>query len=372
MRIPSQSRVRMIFFAALVVFFAFSCVSFAALSDQAAIEYHYQNGVKYYNRGLYEKAQTEFEKTLSLDPAHGEAKEYLEKVKVAKEEKKGVDEKKSDKSEVRELYDEAKELYAKRDYEAALEVFRKILEIKPIDDFASFYKERCEIFISRALAKEKKAEEQKQLKEKKQAERLSKKKDAEMKKLLGKEEKPAPVEPVAPVAKKPKPTAEERKAEKLKAREERLAKKNESIAQKQKEKEEKKLLKQEQKEEKLKIKEAIAQEKQESKGYAKIAEARRLEERKTKKEESLNKKEESRQRKEEAKHQKEETRQEVKNVKETFVEGVQHYGRRRFSEALVSFQAVIDAESDKTEKTYTDAAKRMMQKAKKRLKELEK
>ena len=39
------------------------------------------------------------------------------------------------------------------------------MELKPIDDFASYYKERCEIEIGRKLAREKKIEDKKRLKE---------------------------------------------------------------------------------------------------------------------------------------------------------------------------------------------------------------
>ena len=390
MKISSQSKIWIIYFLMAGIFYVSAPVLEAAV-DQASVEYHYQNGIKFYKRGLYEKAVHEFEKTLSLDPHHQEAKEYLDKVKATREEKKGVDAKKSPQPEIRKLYDEGTELYRKHDYEGAREVFNKILELKPVDEWASFYKERCEIFVARKLAREKKMEEKKQLKEKREHERLSRRKEREMKKLereailkqrvrINEERREARVKRVVKAKEekaieekesikeeKPAPSQEEkmqeksrvkeekiaaaggRQSEKLKAKEERRTQKKEKIAQRQKEKEEKRAAAQERRNEKLKAKEERAL---------------RLEERKTKKEGVLKQREQVQQ-------QKEEARQEHKNIKDLFVAGVEHYGRRQFKDAMASFEAVIEAESQQGEKTYTHAAQRMTDKAQRRLKEVQ-
>lgn len=155
----------------------------AKRDDPVAVELHYQNGVKYFNRGLYDRSIEEFQKTLELDPEHAESKEFLAKVQKTKEEKKNVESKMSTDTQLKELYKEGRERYQKKDYEAAIETFNKILSIKPIDDFASFYKERCEIFQGRKLAKVKKIEDKEKLKEKKVRDKENLKQAKEQKKI---------------------------------------------------------------------------------------------------------------------------------------------------------------------------------------------
>ena len=144
----------------LFLFFSFMVPKTEAALDPAAdpvvVELHYQNGIKFYKRGLYDKATEEFEKTLKLDPANAEAKDYLLKLKNQQGQEKIVDGKLSKDAPIRDLYEEGKRLYQKHNYEEAIKVFNKILELKPIDDFASYYKERSEIEIGRKLAREKK------------------------------------------------------------------------------------------------------------------------------------------------------------------------------------------------------------------------
>ncbi|MFH1691643.1 MAG: hypothetical protein ABIC68_03615 [Candidatus Omnitrophota bacterium] len=138
-----------------------------AATDPVVVELHYQNGVKFYKRGLYDKAAGEFQRTLVLEPTHQEAKDFLEKIQKMDEKQRRVEAKKSQDAQLKELYQQGKKLYSQHDFQGALDVFNKILKLKPIDDFASFYRERCEIFIARKLAKEKSVEQKRLLKERK-------------------------------------------------------------------------------------------------------------------------------------------------------------------------------------------------------------
>jgi|GEM_PF-827336 len=174
-------------FISLVLVFSYAGTVFHAQAakkdDPVAVELHYQNGVKYFNRGLYDRSIAEFQKTLELAPEHAEAKEFLEKVQKVKEEKKNVESKMSTDAQIKELYKEGRQRYQNKDYEAAIETFNKILSMKAIDDFASFYKERCEILLGRKLAKAKKIEDKEKLKEKKIRDKENLKKAKEQKKI---------------------------------------------------------------------------------------------------------------------------------------------------------------------------------------------
>ncbi len=143
----------------IMMFFCLGAFGVRAAIDPVVVEVHYQNGVKFYKRGLYKKAVRAFENTLSLDPQNSEATDYLQKAKAAAENEQVKDARASKTDEIRKLYEEGKSFYLKRDYKAAIDVFNEILSVKPIDDFASFYKERCEIMIARQLAREKKVED---------------------------------------------------------------------------------------------------------------------------------------------------------------------------------------------------------------------
>ena len=63
----------------IMMFFCLGSFGARAAVDPVVVEVHYQNGVKFYKRGLYKKAVRELENTLSLDPENREAKEYLQK-----------------------------------------------------------------------------------------------------------------------------------------------------------------------------------------------------------------------------------------------------------------------------------------------------
>jgi tetratricopeptide (TPR) repeat protein len=75
------------FHQALVLVIAVSLAAGAwAQSDPIAIEVRYQNGVKYFNRGLYDRAASEFERVLEMDPSYEDAEVYLEKIRRRAEE----------------------------------------------------------------------------------------------------------------------------------------------------------------------------------------------------------------------------------------------------------------------------------------------
>lgn len=425
----------------LIAVFAVFVVSGAVFKTEAAVdpiivELHYQNGVKYYKRGLYDKALSEFEKTLSLDPSHEEAKDYVEKIAKMDEKQKRVEAKKSENEQLKELYKKGKELYAQHDFEGAQAVFQQILKIKPVDDFASFYRERCEIFISRKLAREKKIEDRKKLKEKKiqeKEERIKKKeRDLERKRELAaerariKEEhkqavkdrksaqaqkktgEPAVVKEspeidtaqssVAKEAVKDaavssqEPTKKEMEAARRKqTKEEKVAaaeqRREERIAQAKQRREEKRAAAVKAKEEKRAQREKMRQEKEQAR-QAKILAAEekkqaRLAEIEAKKEAARQKKAqksnvappEDREKKNNLTLKKAPPavkssvlHEEGKSVKQLYLEGAEQLGRKQYTQAVESFLAVIEQEKNGP-KLYTNAAKRLIEKAQMRLNE---
>lgn len=315
----------------IVMFFCLGAFVARAAVDPVVVEVHYQNGVKFYKRGLYKKAVREFENTLSLDPENREATEYLQKARAAVDNERVKDARESKSDEIRRLYEEGKGLYLKREYKAAIEVFNEILSAKPIDDFASFYKERCEIMIARQLARERKVEDKKTGHE--DAGRIKEEKIKEKKlKELDKQE----------MLKKRSEISKERR----KAREEKVQTVSASTA-----REERQRAKQEK----------IDQKKQ--------ARDVRQEEKKALAEEKKAKKEEAGQKKKEVKTQKQEKKQEQTNIKELFLKGVEEYGRKEYESAIASFEAVIEAES-KGRKLYSSSAVRLMDKTKMKMKEV--
>ena len=381
----------------LFLFFSFMVLKTEAASDPTTdpvvVELHYQNGVKFYKRGLYDKATEEFEKTLSLDPAHQEAKDYLAKLKAQEGQKEIVDAKLSKDSQIRNLYEEGKRLYGKHNYEEAIKVFNKILESKPIDDFASYYKERCEIEIGRKLAREKKIEDKKRLKELKRKLQVDLKEEKERKKqeheeMLKKrkeikegerqnrasaqeERRQAHMNQALSQQEKKRATPEELKKQreekieekntaaqekidrKKEERQKRLEEKQAKIDEKKKAKEEKAANLKGQREEKLKEKENRRAAAIEAKEKAKQAKAAHVETKKIEKKEAVEKKKE--------------VQQERQNNKEIFLKGLESYSRKQYQEAITNFQTVIDAEA-KTTRIYTNSAKRLMDKANLRLK----
>ena len=314
----------------IMVFFCLGAFGARAAIDPVVVEVHYQNGVKFYNRGLYKKAVRAFENTLSLDPQNSEATEYLQKAKAAAENEQVKDARESKSDEIRRLYEEGKNLYLKRDYKAAIDVFNQILSAKPIDDFASFYKERCEIMIARQLSRERKVENKNTGKEDKTLIKEEKIKEKKLKELDKQE-----------MLKKRSEINQERR----KAREEKVQTASAPTA-----REERQRARQEKIDQKKQARELRQEEKKALAGEKKVA------------------KEEARQEKNEVKAQKQEKKQEQKNMKELFLKGVEEYGRKEYESAIASFEAVIEAESN-GRKLYSSSAARLMDKTKMKMKE---
>ena len=119
---------RQIIFTSMMFFCLGAFVALADV-DPVVVEVHYQNGVKFYKRGLYKKAVREFENTLSLDPQNSEATDYLKKAKSAAENEQVKDARESKNNDIHGLYEEGKGLYLKRDYKAAIDVFNQVLAV---------------------------------------------------------------------------------------------------------------------------------------------------------------------------------------------------------------------------------------------------
>jgi len=162
----------------LLAVFLFSAMRLEA-ADPVVVELHFQNGVKYYKRGLYDRAVEEFEKTLSMEPEHEEAKIYLEKVRLIQKNQTKVEAKASKNAELKQLYEDGRRLFAAHKYQETIDICNKILQIKPIDDFASYYREESEIMISRQLKREKKAQDKEKAKESRKQAKIDKAQERE-------------------------------------------------------------------------------------------------------------------------------------------------------------------------------------------------
>ncbi len=334
-------------------FFLFVFLAFGAFTSEAAdpvvVEVHYQNGVKFYQRGFYDRAVQEFEKTLSLEPEHAEAQEYLDRARALAAAQTRVGAQKSRSQELESLYTEGKRLYAQRDYKAAIEVFEKILEEKRVDDFASFYKERCEILISRELAREKKKEAKLKAKEDAQIRKEEMKKDKAIEraenKAIAQKRRNDRKEGLSQSERKA--DIEEKRAAKLDAK--RQAK-EEKLAAKQQARDEKSAAQTARREEKLAARQEKRSEKQE-KQTARKAEKAVL---------------------------KGEAPQieivapssDVLTNKELFVRGIEEYGRKDYELSIATFQQLVESEQS-GRKLYSNSAKRLMDKAKKKMKAAE-
>jgi len=339
------------------------CLSLAAAgalwaADPVAIEVHYQSGVKYFKRGLYDKAIQEFEKTLRMEPQHEEARAYLAQVRELQKAHRPAEARASQDAEVRKLYDEGRRLYRARDYEEAIEVFNKILSIKPIDDFASYYRERSEILLSRKIAREKKQEARRRRPEEKREaqEAARKKKEAAP---PAKKEAQGTVTAALDGAESPAASRERKRQEKLQLKEERrqekLRLKEDKRAQARRRREAKQQAREERRQEKLRLKEDKRARK-ESHVRAKEEKAAAAQERREQEEARALDKRAANKR----------LREERRQNKERFLEGVKAYGRKEYKAAITAFKDVIKAE-ERTGALYTRPANRLIDKSRKRL-----
>ncbi|HQP91137.1 MAG TPA: hypothetical protein PLU24_00485 [Candidatus Omnitrophota bacterium] len=365
-----------------VVFISLGVFSVEA-SDPVVVELHYQNGIKFYKRGLYDRAIQEFEKTLSLDPEHKEAKDYLEKVKEDKSKLTRVDAKKSTAAGLESLYKEGKKRYAQGDYEGAKEIFADILQLKPIDDYASYYKERSEIMISKKMAREKKLEDKKrkvqEAKEKKEKARVAaQQKKTEKEEMLEKrrsinEERRRLKEEKISTAKE---AAVEREVAGLRTSERFALPAEESSSLKEEQMPEKeKTVKEIAREEKIRLKneriEQIKAKKQEEREARLKARQEKIDQKNAAREEKIAAKKAAREEKLRAQREKRTRIKEERSSstalenKALFLKGVEEYGRRDYDAAIASFEELIQIESS-GRKLYTSSAKRLIEKARKK------
>jgi len=406
----------------LLAVFLFSAMRLEA-ADPVVVELHFQNGVKYYKRGLYDRAAEEFEKTLSMEPGHEEAKIYLEKVHLIQKNQTKVEAKASKNVELKQLYQDSRRLYAAHKYQEAIEVCNKILQIKPIDDYASYYREECEIKISQQLKREKKIQDKEKLKAARRQAKIDRANEKKEKAAARKAAREAARRPVnktdhgavvqqdlaayeAEATPRVQPEGEIEKPidRKMRLRQEKLAEKErqrqekfEAIAEKKKEKEERLAAKKAAVEERRAAKEAAAEERRQAKIDARVrkaleknqgaagretAEERRQAKIEAAQQKRARKQAEAAQRRQNAIDHKQDVRVEKalkkesakqldqarKDNKELFLKGVDQYGKRKYGEAIATFESLIAAESSTTGSIYSGTARRLMEKAQQRLK----
>lgn len=358
---------------AIFLFVATSAAAWAAV-DSVETEVHFQNGIKYMKRGLYEKSIREFEKTLALDASYEEARAYLEQVKELYRQASPVDAKASEDTAMRALYREGRSFYRKGAYESAIEVFTKILEKKPIDDYASYYRERSEIMISRRQAKERRvADKERKLQEKARQKELNQ--QAKAQKKMEREEKlqkramiqeeRRQARQVARQGQRKPGIKEEEKADKaarvmaavdtdkpLTPREEKILAKKQRRAEAERRAEERRWEKLQAKENRIQARDgarARAEQKVEARQESKKAQQDKVREKKAAE-----------------RMDRELSAEQRRQNKEIFISGVEAYGRKDYETALTTLSQLIEAEKE-SGLVYTSTAKRMIEKAQKRL-----
>ena len=104
----------------------------------AIVNMHYERGVTLYRKGLYERAIEEFKRALELDPANIKARQYLTYAV-----------KRNNKSIIDELYKKAKSYYSQNDYDKAVEMYKKVLEIMPQDGYSLYQIERINAVLEK-------------------------------------------------------------------------------------------------------------------------------------------------------------------------------------------------------------------------------
>ncbi len=457
----------------LLAVFLFSAMRLEA-ADPVVVELHFQNGVKYYKRGLYDRAVEEFEKTLNMEPEHEEAKIYLEKVRLIQKNQTKVEAKASKNAELKQLYEDGRRFFAAHKYQETIDVCNKILQIKPIDDFASYYREESEIMISRQLKREKKAQDKEKAKESRKQAKIDKAQEieqlkesrkqakidrAEEKEKLKeariqakvdreneKKEKAAERKAAREAARRPvdktnreavvqqdlaayevestpraKPEGEmekpvdrkmrlrqeklaekeRRREEKLQAREDKKQEKEERIAAKKAAAEERRAAKKTAIEERRAAKQAAVEERRQAKIDAKVRKALEKDEKAAARKETpeerreakqakidaaqekrAKKAEDAAQRRQNATDRKQDARVEKalkketakqmvqarKDNKELFLKGVDLYGKKKYEDAIAAFESLMAAESQTTGAVYSGTARRLIDKARERLK----
>lgn len=336
-----------------------------AAVDPVTVEVHYQNGVKYFKRGLYDKSIQEFEKTLSLDPGHPEARAYLVKVRAFEKQRNPVLPDVDKENELRSLNEEGRSLYRKGDYAGARDKFSKVLEIKRVDDFASYYRERCEIYIARQLAHEKKAAARTRAKEKGREERLDKiealaEKRSDKKRISAKR---------AVIQEERRSAAQARVGAVTSVAQEAVAAESDQkvVTFAQKKGQEKDRVAEEKRQAGSERREAKIQARDEKIRLKAEKEARMRQEKAAGREARIVEKEQFSIQKNARKQTEAEAHEERRRLKELFIKGVEQYGKKNYEGAIAVFDELMEKERQ-SGLVYTSTSRRLKAKAEERLK----
>jgi len=127
-----------VFVAVCIIYLAnliFSSYLYSYSQDtrRILIDTHYKRAIKFYKQRELDKAQEEFEKVIELEPRHRKAQKYIEVII-----------RKKNKNTIYALYDEAKKLIKAKQYQEALDTYKKVLEIVPKDGYSKFQIEMLE------------------------------------------------------------------------------------------------------------------------------------------------------------------------------------------------------------------------------------
>jgi len=105
-----------------------------------SIQRFYEIGMNHFAANQFKEAKEYFEKVLTIDPAHAEAKEQLTRAVKLSSEKKSRQRDQIDLSPARAQYATALSAFEKRQYELAVEKFREVLQIDPENKEAQRYR----------------------------------------------------------------------------------------------------------------------------------------------------------------------------------------------------------------------------------------
>jgi len=119
-------------------FFCATSYDFNHYTKNRLLNLHYKRGLEFYRLNNYDKASSEFEKVLEIDPNNKKAKKYCD-----------VIQKKKNKAKIKSLFQQAKELIRQRQYRQALDVYKSVQELAPNDGYSRFQIEYLEDKINK-------------------------------------------------------------------------------------------------------------------------------------------------------------------------------------------------------------------------------
>ncbi len=117
------------------------------------IKKHYTLGKAFYQEGKLQKAISQWDKVLALNPKHKGALKYKRK---AEEELKKVIAKREEekrKGRIARYFEEGRTYYEKGEFPPALASFEKVLKLDPKNKRALEYRERCKVALAREAEK---------------------------------------------------------------------------------------------------------------------------------------------------------------------------------------------------------------------------